>query len=293
MADFRLTVFLAVANRLNFSRAAEELFISQPAVSKHIKELENYYNCSLFTRVGNVLSLTEKGKKLKEYAEEISVLYSKLKNELNNSENTVSGFLRIGASTTAAQYVLPRYLARFKKINPAVHLLMKTDNTETIENLLQTNKIDIGIVEGKPKRNSLNYVPFKKDEIVLCTNTATTIDPVIKINNLHKLTYIIREKGSGTLDIVKSELHKNKIKLSDLKVETVLENNESIKSYLEYSQVVAFISISAIAKELENDVLKIVDIEGLTLERYFYIVMNKREPGKLAQMFSKFLLNNI
>lgn len=292
MFDFRLKVFFIVAQRLNFTKAAEELFISQPAVSKHVKEIEKHYQCALFERNGNTLKLTAKGEMLKKYAARILALYQEMDSEIHFLNEKHHGLIHIGASTTASQYVLPGFLASFKKNYPHIALEVKTDNTEKIENLLLNNTIDIGVVEGKSRRNSLEYTPFKKDELVLCTKASTLSKPVLEISELRGLPFIIREKGSGTLEIIRSALLKNNLKLDELHVEMTLENNESIKSYLQHSNAFAFISISAIIEELKNNKLKIIDVEGLTIERYYYVVIRQETQNQTTLLLKNTLIDN-
>jgi len=291
MFDFRLKVFLTVTQRMSFTQAADELFISQPAVSKHIKEIEKYYQCSLFERKGNLLRLTKEGELLKKFASKILALHQEMDAEMKFQNKKHHGALKIGVSTTASQYVFPKYLALFQTKYPAVSVQIKTGNTEEIEALILKNEIDFAIVEGKHKRSALNYVPFKKDEIVLCTNIKTSTPTVFnQISDLKKLPFILRENGSGTLEIIRSSLIKKKIKLDELNVVLVLENNESIKTYLQNSNAFAFISISAITNELVEKKLKIVDIEDFSMERYYYVITKTENQNPLSILLKEFLL---
>ena len=273
MFDFRLKVFYTVARRLNFTKAANELSISQPAVTKHIKEIEQYFNCRLFERNGNKIQLTPQGRLLLNYAEKNSASYQELQGEISYLNEEHRGFLRMGISTTAAQYIMPKYLALFKSTFPHISLDIHTANTENIENLLAENIIDIGIVEGKTKRSGLIYNPFLKDEMVLSTQNDTIIKPLITLEELKKLSFIYREQGSGSLEVIAAELKKHHIKLTDLNIEIILENNESIKNYLLFSNAFTFISLSAIIEELKSGKLKIIDIEDLNIERYYYFFL--------------------
>jgi len=294
MFDFRLKVFYTVAQRLNFTRAANELFISQPAVTRHIREIEQYYHCKLFERSGNTIQLTPQGKILAGYAEKIFSMYKELEAELSFLNEKHHGFLKVGASTTASQYVLPRYLASFKTSYPHIALEVLTANTEKIEKLLLDNTIDVGIVEGKTKRSNLVYSPFLRDEIVLCTQVHTPVKPVLTLAELEKLSFITREQGSGSLEIITAALQKKKIKLSSLRIEIVLENNESIKSYLQNSHTFAFISISAINEELKSNRLKIIDVEDLSMERYYYLISRQGEHNKTVNLFrNRLLVDNL
>lgn len=290
MFDFRLKVFYTVAKRLNFTKAAEELFITQPAVTKHIKEIENHYKVKLFDRRGTKIKLTAAGEILLQYAEEIFGLYRNLEFELNSLQQRHNGRLRIGASTTIAQYVLPPVLAAFHKKFKDIKVVLTINNTEQIEQALQNEDIDFGIIEGQSKNSLFRYTRFIKDEIVLAANSnhPLTKKENIRPADLLKLPLLLREPGSGTLEVITHALKPLGIKLSQLQIEMRLGGNESIKSYLLHSDSLAFLSIHSIIKELRNKELSIVDIKGLTIERFFYFIQQKGEAGSLADLFMKF-----
>lgn len=290
MFDFRLQVFYTVAKRLNFTKAAEELFITQPAVTKHIKEIENHYKVKLFDRKGTKIQLTAAGELLLQYAEEIFGLYRNLEFELNSLHQRHNGRLRIGASTTIAQYVLPPVLAAFHKKFKDIKVILTINNTEQIEQALQNEEIDFGIIEGQSKNSLFKYTRFIKDEIVLAANSNHPLSKKENIRpaDLLKLPLLLRESGSGTLEVIAHALKPLGIKLSQLQIEMRLGGNESIKSYLLNSNCLAFLSVHSIIKELRNKELNIVDIKGLTIERFFYFIQQKGEADSLADLFMKF-----
>lgn len=294
MFDFRLKVFHTVARRLNFTKAAEELFITQPAVTKHIHEIETFYKCKLFDRNGTKIKLTVAGLTLLNHTEKLFSIYRDIEFELAAINENVKGTIKLGASTTVAQYVLPKYLALFKQKFPDIHIELTDGNTEHIENLLADNKIDLGIVEGQSKRQHIKYTQFIKDEIVLCTgNTNKSIKKsVITLNELQKLPMVVREQGSGSLEVVVSALKKLNVKLSQLNIEMVLESSESIKSYLFHSSTFAFLSIHSIFKELKSNEMKIVDVKGLSIERYFYFITQQGDNHHLSELFLRFMSSN-
>lgn len=291
MFDFRLKVFYTVAKRLNFTKAAEELFITQPAVTKHIQEIEIFYQCKLFERNGTKIKLAKAGEILLKHAEKIFTIYDDIAFDLATLNENVKGSIKLGASTTVAQYVLPQYLALFKQKFPDIHIELTDGNTEYIENLLTDNKIDFGIVEGQSKRQHIKYTPFIKDEIVLCTSTENPDikKSVITLNELQKLPLIIREQGSGSLEVITASLKKKNIKLSQLNVAMTLKSSESIKLYLSHSTTFAFLSVHSIFKELKNYDLKIVDIQDLDIERYFYFITQQGDSHYLKDLFFKFI----
>lgn len=290
MFDFRLKVFYTVANRLNFTKAAAELFITQPAVTKHIHEIENHFKVKLFDRKGSKIELTAAGDILLQHAKKIFADYSNLEFELNSLNHRHDGKLRIGASTTIAQYVLPPVLAAFHKKFKNISITLSINNTEQIEQALQNKKIDFGIVEGQSKNSSLSYTEFIKDEIVLATNSDNPLAKkgTIRLAELTDLPLLLREPGSGTLEVIAHALKPFKIKVSQLKNEMQLGSTESIKSYLLHTNCFAFISIHAILKELKSREMNIIDVKGLSIERYFYFIQQKGEVGALPNLFIKF-----
>lgn len=294
MFDFRLKVFHTVVKRLNFTKAAEELCITQPAVTKHIHELETFYKCQLFERKGTKIKLARAGEILWEHAEAIFDIYRNIEFDLAALQDDTKGIIKLGASTTIAQYVLPHYIALFKQKFPSISIELTNGNTEYIENLLIENKIDLGLVEGQSKRQSIKYIPFVKDELVLCTDIAnnTLKKSILTLEELKKISLLIREQGSGSLEVVVDALKKAGIKFSDLTIEMVLEDSESIKTYLHNSKSFAFISIHSLLKELKNKEIKIIDVEGLVIERYFYFIMQQGNNHSLIELFLKFMQTN-
>jgi DNA-binding transcriptional LysR family regulator len=290
MFDFRLKVFHTVAKRLNFTKAADELCITQPAVSKHIQEIENYFQLKLFDRNGTKIKLTEAGEILLQYTNQIFTLYGNLEFELNTLNERHSGKLRIGASTTIAQYVLPPLLADFHKKFADITVTLIINNTEQIEQALQNKDIDFGIIEGQSKNSSFKYTVFIKDEIVLVANRShpSAKKDMIQMDELLKTPLLIREPGSGTLEVIAHALKPFDIKLSQLNTEMQLGSTESIKSYLLHSDCMAFLSIHSILKELKNKEMTIIDINGLTIERNFHFIQSHGEAEALPELFMKF-----
>ncbi|MEZ7504988.1 LysR family transcriptional regulator [Flavobacterium sp. Arc2] len=287
--DFRLKVFFTVATRLSFTKAATELFITQPAVSKHIQELEEEYKVKLFDRNGSKISLTHAGEQLVKHAKNIFEIYREIDFEMSSLIKEQHGMLRLGASTTISQYIIPPLLARFHQEMQGVKVILRNGNTEQIENALLNKEIEIGIVEGQSKNKAIKYTPFLKDELVLVCNRANPLVDKGEITkeDLVQLRFLMREQGSGTLEVIEHALKPLKIKMAELIVEMQLGSTESIKSYLMNSNCVAFISIHAIEKELKNNELVILDVDNLIIERYFYIIGLQGKTNALSDLFIK------
>jgi len=291
--DFRLKVFYTVANRLSFTKASNELFITQPAVSKHIQELEEYYKIKLFNRNGSKITLTVAGEVLLKHTKNIFEVYREIDFDMSTLINQRSGLLRIGASTTISQYIIPPLLARFHQKLQDIKVSLLNGNTEQIENALLKQEIEIGIVEGQSKNKSIKYTEFLKDELVLVCKSSNPLvgrDEVTQ-EDLKKMRFLMREQGSGTLEVIEFALKPFNIKVSELQIEMQLGSTESIKSYLMNSDCVAFISIHAIQKELQNNELGILDIADLTIERFFYIITLQGKTDSLSDLFIQNISN--
>ncbi len=287
MSDFRLEVFYTVARRMSFTKAAQSLFITQPAVTKHINELEQRYNNKLFERQGNKIALTAAGNLLLKHAETLFAIYRNIEFDMNALVNKDNGLLHLGASTTISSYVIAPLLAGFRKKFPAIQLHLINGNTEHVERALLDKEIELGIVEGKSKNQEIKYTEFIKDEIVLVCGKdhplarRKAVEPDLMMLN----SFVMREHGSGTLEVIEHALKSVGIKLTDLSVEIQLASTESIKSYLMHSDTMAFISIHALHKELLSGSLVIIDVTGLTIERNFYFIQLQGNSDGLTQVF--------
>lgn len=291
--DFRLQVFVAVANRLSFTKAAGELYITQPAVSKHIQELEESYKIKLFDRKGSKISLTQAGEILLKHSRNIFEIYRTIDYNMSTLTKERQGSLRLGASTTISQYVISPLLADFHSKLKDIKVTLRNGNTEHIENALINKEIEVGIVEGQSRNPSIKYTEFLKDEIVLVcrTNDALALKKEISVSELESLKFLTREVGSGTLEVIEHSLKKKNISLNKLIVEMQLGSTESIKSYLLSSNCVAFMSVHAVSKELKNNELTVIDVANLNIERYFYIITLQGSQNALTAVFIQNLGN--
>jgi len=291
VSDFRLEVFYSVAKRLSFTKAAQELFISQPAVTKHIRELEEKYQSRLFERNGNKIQLTAAGHVLLKYAEQIFSIHRQAEFEINAISQRNEGLLRLGASTTIAQYLIPPLLAQFHQKFPGVRVTLINGNTELIEQSLLKKEIDLGLIEGDSKNPQISYSELSRDEIVLVCSKSHPLAKVteISIEQLRTIPLILRERGSGTLEVIEHAMEPLRIKISDLQIEMQLGSTEAIKSYLAHSECMAFISVHAVLKELSSGELRIVDVASLNIGRFFYLIHLQGKVDSLSGTFVRFL----
>lgn len=290
ITDFRLKVFKTVADRLSFTRAAAELFISQPAVTRHINELEKQTGERLFLRQGNAISLTDKGRLLLDHANRILSLYQQLDDAFAAGSGVYRGEIALGASTTISQYVLPPVLARFKARYPEIGISLYNGNTRQIERMVYEGRLDFGLIEGNATDRSLHYEPFMQDELVLVTSTAHTAwqREEIEPEALKTLPLVIREDGSGTLEVVERALAAHGIGRQDLDIRMQLGSTESIKHYLYASDCFAFVSVQAVLDELAANRLKVVEVSGMPVTRLFRFVTAHGDTGRLNGLFRDF-----
>ena len=290
MLDFRLNVFYTVAKRLSFTKAAAELYVTQPAVTKHIQELEHQFGTALFDRRGNQISLTNAGNLLLRHAETIMATYRQLAFDMNALKGEPAGTLRVGASSTVAQYVIPPVLARFHEQSADVSISLLSGNTEQIEQQLLNNDIDLGLVEGRTHHSDVRYTPFVKDELVLVCRADHPLAnrDEITLDELRQTPMLLRERGSGSLEVIEHALRGKGIKLTDLTIEMHLGSTESIKTYISNSRCVAFVSVFAVPDELRAGTLKIIDVAGLSIQRDFYSIQLQGVSEGLADTFMRF-----
>ncbi len=309
MSDFRLKVFRSVAKNLSFTKASQELFVSQPAITKHIQELEAAYQTRLFDRQGSRISLTESGNLLLEHCERILEDYKRLEYEMHLLHNEYTGGLKLGASTTIAQYVLPPLLASFIGKFPQVSLSLLNGNSREIEAALQEHRIDLGFVEGVfrlPNIRDLGFVEgvfrlpniryttFLEDELVAVVRTGSklAVGEEITPDELFHLPLVLRERGSGTLDVFERALQQHNIKLSSLQVLMYLGSTESIKLFLEHTDCLGIVSVRSITRELYSGQLRVVEIKGMPMLRDFSFAQPQGQESGLAQVFMQFAMHN-
>lgn len=290
MEDYRLKVFYSVAKNQSFTKAAAELFITQPAITKHIKLLEEDLGIRLFERKGSFILPTLAGEILFKYAKEIFGLYQEAIYEIGTLKNKQDGKLRLGASTTIAQYLISAVLASFYEKFPNVELSLLNGNTELIENAVLSKTIDLGIVEGKKHLPGLKYIDFLEDELVAvvhCRSKYAKKD-IIDLSDLKTIPIVLRERGSGTLEVIESALKQKEIKLINLQIIMHLGSTQSIKSFLEHANALSFISIRAIEQEVNQGLLKIIKIKDFRILRNFSFVNLHGQIDSLSTSFIRF-----
>lgn len=293
MQDIKLTTFITVASIKSFTKAAEILNITQPAVSQHIKHLEEYYGVNLVKKEGKKISLTEEGLILFKYAKKLELVYRDLETEIKN-KNGIRKVYNVGASMTIGGYVLPYILAEHKRVHPNIDIILQVGNTEDIIEKLLNRKLDLGFIEGNFNRNKFNYKKFKDDELVLAVSSKNPLCKFDKVSIEEVLQgkLILREAGSGTREIFENKLQDRGYNMDSFNPYMELGSIPAIKSLVEANLGYTIISKETIKKELELGTIKIIPIEDLEIYREFNFIYLKDSNMDFVEDFIKFCYIN-
>jgi DNA-binding transcriptional LysR family regulator len=278
MADRRLQVFFTVARLLSFTKAAESLHMTQPAVTFQVRQLEEYFNTRLFDRTHNRISLTEAGHRVYGYADKIFLLYNEMENAVREMTGEVSGSLTIGASTTIAEYMLPALLGDFKKRYPDINIHLKVSNSEGIVSMVENNTIDLGVVEAPVANKNLVLERCRADHLVAIVppehNEAARGS--FTFEDLLKYPFICREEGSGTREVINEYMESVGSNADLLNISMELGSPEAVKGAVEAGMGISVVSAATVQKELKLGTLVAINLDP-PLERPFSFVHQKQK----------------
>lgn len=284
-----MTTFLTVAKIKNFTKAGEILNLTQPAVSQHIKFLEEYYGTDLIKKQGRTIALTEAGEVLFKYAKELDVLYRSLEIDVRNSSGTKKVY-NVGATMTIGGYVLPYILGKYKAVYKNTDILLQVNNTEEIISKLLNRYIHFALVEGPFNKNKFNYRKFKDDELVLAVSAKHEFSKreSVELEEVISGRLILREKGSGTRKIFENKLIELGYDLEDMKTYMEIGDISAIKSLVESNLGYTIISREAIKREAELGVIKIVPIRDVRILREFNFIYLDGSREEFIEHFISF-----
>lgn len=294
--DFKqLESFVNIAKLKSFSKAADKLYLTQPTISNHIHLLEKELGTILFNRTNKNITLTRAGDILYEYA--ISILNKKEHAyfSLNEFKGKIEGVLEISSSSIPELYFLTDAIYKFGLKYPDVkYSLMKYDTRQVVDKILNGD-IDFGIVGAKRDINQLEYIDIMDDEISLIipsTGPFSKYESITSADCLN-LPLVLREDGSGTRTAVLDYLTANGINTDQLNVVAEVENNETIKRFVQLGLGVSFVSKRSVDKEINEGTLKCLPIDGHQISRKFYFVYHKKRVlSPLSETFKDFILSD-
>jgi DNA-binding transcriptional LysR family regulator len=290
MADRRLQVFHAVAKQSSFTKAADTLFMTQPAVTFQIKQLEEHFNTRLFDRGHGKISLTPAGEVVLDYAERILSLSAELDTRISELTGEIQGLLLIGASMTIAEFMLPRILGEFKVAYPAVKARLTVANSETIEHGVAAHSLDIGLIEAPSHLPSLSTEECCEDELqVVCAPG----HPLAKLKavtpkQLLQHAYISREPGSGTREVTDSYFRDAGFAPDDLTSVMELGSPDAIKGVVETGLGFAIMSKVIVAKEKQLGVLVALPLAPKLTRTLSLVYPKEKFRSRLVSSFVEF-----
>ncbi|MCX8033885.1 MAG: selenium metabolism-associated LysR family transcriptional regulator [Thermodesulfovibrio sp.] len=285
----QLKVFISVYKNRNFSKAAKEIFLTQPTISEHIKTLEEELKCTLFDRIGKKIIPTKEADILYEESLDLINKFENLKDTIQTIRELPSGNILIGTSSIPGTYILPSLITEFKNSYPEIYIQIDISDSERVINNLLSNNIFIGLVGTKINSSMIKYTPFMWDELVIASPNfikKSTITPV----ELIKYPFIMRESGSGTRKETEKILKEIGIERGKLKIVCTLGSTDAVKQAIKNGLGLSILSIHSIRDEIECGKLKAIRIKGHEMKRMFYIVTNtKRTLPYIYKLFYEFL----
>ena len=292
----QLRILKAIAAEGSFKRAADTLYISQPAVSLQVQNLEKQLNVPLFDRGGRKAVLTEAGHLLLNYGDKIITLCQETCRALEDLQNLQGGTLIVGASQTTGTYLLPRMMGLFRQKYPEVSVQLQVHSTRRTSWAVANGQLDLAIIGGEVPselQENLQVIPYAEDELSLILPVSHSLAkvPIIQKEDLYKLKFISLDSQSTIRKVIDKILTSCDIETKRLKIEMELNSIEAIKNAVQSGLGAAFVSITAIAKELEMGVLHVSSIKDVEVRRNLYVLLNpNRYRSKAAEAFIEQIL---
>jgi len=288
----QLNVFEAVARRLSYTRAAEELHLSQPAVSMQIRQLEEVVGLGLFEKLGKRIQLTEAGRELFHYSQAINRQLREAKEVLESLKGLSRGRLKVAVASTV-NYFAPQLLAGFSQRYPGVSLHLDVTNREHLVRLLEANDTDLVLMGLPPEDLELESEPFMDNPMVVIAPPGHPLAGAerIPLAQLAAETFVVREPGSGTRIAMERFFDTQGLRL---RLGMEMTRNETIKQAVRAGLGLSVVSLHTIELELETRRLRVLDVEGFPLLRKWYLVYRKgKRLSPLAEAFKQFVMNEM
>lgn len=295
MADRRLQVFHAVARQLSFTKAAEQLFMTQPAVTFQIKQLEEHLSVRLFERSHGRIALTLAGELVLGYAEKILSLSEELETRVGELTGAISGPLLLGASTTIAEFYLPQILGEFKVRHPLVRAHMTVANSETIEMRVAEHALDIGLIESPSHLPGVATEACCEDVLVMICSPGCKLAKLKRVSaaGVASEPFIIRETGSGTREFADHYFVQNGISPDAINVVMELGSPEAIKGVVATGLGVSILSRATVAKEIKLGVLVAVPLDPPLIRNLSVVTPKDQFRSRLLTTFVEFAVGRM
>lgn len=274
MLDFRIETFLCVCKYLNYTKAAEELNITQPGVSQHIKYLENFYGDKLFTYSNKILTLTEAGEKLKNAMLSIKHDTIHLKEKISELASNIYS-IKFGATLTIGEFMLPNKLINYIKQNPKSQIEFVIANTQELLSLLEDGAIDFALIEGYFDKSQYEFITVSNENYIAVCGKDYPLKLVLSYKDLFSQRLLVREDGSGTKEILERYLTDNGYSLNNFSNVSTISSIHVIKQLLELNCGITFLYEIAVKKELAEGMLRKLTIPDFNLSHEFNFIWRK------------------
>lgn len=292
MIDPKITTFIWAAKLNSFTKAAQMLNLTQPAVTQHIKQLEEHYKVKLFKKVGRQIYLTEEGELLFKYAKEIEANSLFIERTLNN-KSALNKRYNVGTTLTIGEFVLPHILGQYKRQHENIDVIVHVYNTDENLKRLTSGELDLSIVEGLFDKSRFKYKKMRDDELVLVASPASTFASRGEVS-LEDVAYsgklILREKGSGTRMVFENKLSDLGLSLADLKVYMEVGSIGAIKSLVQANLGYTVVSREAVKKEVREGLLAVVPVKGIRIMREFNFIYMDMSQNSFIQEFVEYIM---
>ncbi|MGG3469882.1 selenium metabolism-associated LysR family transcriptional regulator [Neobacillus pocheonensis] len=286
----QLYVFTKVVEHKSFSKAAEDIFLSQSTVSSHIHSLEKTLNVTLFDRVGRESVLTPYGERLYQWALKILFLKDQALLDLNQGMTELQGMIRISASSVPGQFLVPRMVKQFREQFPYARFHINQSSSKTVADQVLNGSVDMGILGEKYEHDKLHFIPLLKEKLVLITSNQVPIMEKLDIHDITKYPFVMRNPSSGTNASIERFLRKNKIQKEDMNIIAYTDSVQSIIQFVMEDIGVSIISEVAAKEFAKQSSIKMYVLDDFTEERYFYLVYNQ---NKTLSLISKLFIEKV
>jgi DNA-binding transcriptional LysR family regulator len=291
----QLQAFCAVVEKKSFSHAADQLGVTQPAVSLQVRALEDRVGQTLLDRSGRRVEPTEAGRRLYRSAQRMLALEEQLLDEVAADDGPIGGTLAIGASTGPGAHLVPLLLCEFQALNSDLHVALSIWDTQTVIDKVADRQLELGVVGALRRHRSLEFEPLVRDEIVLAVPRGhSAAGGTITVEQLREETLIVMQEGAGVRQVVEEELRRAGLRLRGVEPKLELGLQESVKSAVSAGYGVSFISRTAIEGELAAGRLAAAQVEGVEPARQIYIVRARgRTSTRAAEAFLAFVKERV
>jgi len=283
----QLKIFASVFRNKSFSRASDELYLTQPTISDHIRTLEEELDCKLFDRLGRTIIPTKEAEVLYSHAMEIIEKANILKESIGQTKKEIKGELIIGASTIPGTYLMPHIMAKFQKRYPSVSFQILVSDSKDIVEKVSRHELLMGAVGAKTTNTQINYTPFMDDELIVVSSPSLIKKEDMTIRELIKFPIILREEGSGTRKETEKILEGKGISFENIKVAGIFGSTDAVKQAVKAGLGVSILSRFSVTDELKYKILKEIKLIDIQMKRKFYIVTHKKRT--LPRAYKMFL----